>query len=181
MNTNQIELSVKFRSNSTETHSFVCPLSKPPRTSRNLKSVLECLLPPLDGTHTGVWQQSKNVPFEQSRNVPLTAPDFGDARRTATDDASGPRPVGDVAKSREESNHATSGGGGIGCERAASEAALAGFEEARGQGCGAWAARTAIEAADQRERGAAGSEDLVGGGVRRIRTDAGSGISAQQA
>src|ERR1017187_9145874 len=28
-------------------------------------------------------RQSDNVPFEQSRNVPLTAPSFGDARRTA--------------------------------------------------------------------------------------------------
>jgi hypothetical protein len=33
-------------------------------------------------------RQSDNVPFEQSRNVLLTAPSFGDARRTATDDAS---------------------------------------------------------------------------------------------
>jgi sugar lactone lactonase YvrE len=35
-----------------------------------------------------VTRQSDNVPFEQSRNVLLTAPSFGDARRTATDDAS---------------------------------------------------------------------------------------------
>src|ERR1035437_2148570 len=33
-------------------------------------------------------RQSDNVPFEQSRNVLLTAPSFGDGRRTAADDAS---------------------------------------------------------------------------------------------
>jgi hypothetical protein len=33
-----------------------------------------------------LWQQSDNVPFEQSRNVPLTAPSFGDAGRTTTHD-----------------------------------------------------------------------------------------------
>ena len=35
-----------------------------------------------------VWPQSDNVTFEQSRNVPLTTPSLGDARRTATDEAS---------------------------------------------------------------------------------------------
>ena len=35
-----------------------------------------------------MWQQSDNVAFEQSRNVVLTAPSFGDAGRTTTDDAS---------------------------------------------------------------------------------------------
>src|SRR5438132_1006722 len=35
-----------------------------------------------------LWQQSDNVPFEQSRNVLLTAPSLGDAGRTTTDDAS---------------------------------------------------------------------------------------------
>jgi hypothetical protein len=34
-----------------------------------------------------LWQQSENVVFEQSRNVVLTAPSFGDAGRTTTDDA----------------------------------------------------------------------------------------------
>ncbi len=34
-----------------------------------------------------LWQQNDNVPFEQSRNVLLTAPNFGDARRTTTDDS----------------------------------------------------------------------------------------------
>src|SRR5450759_3492057 len=41
-----------------------------------------------DRPDNGVTRQSDNVPFEQSRNVLLTAPSFGDARRTATDDAS---------------------------------------------------------------------------------------------
>ena len=35
-----------------------------------------------------LWQQSDNVAFEQSRNVVLTAPSFGDAGRTATDEPS---------------------------------------------------------------------------------------------
>ena len=35
-----------------------------------------------------LWQQSDNVAFEQSRNVVLTAPNFGDAGRTTTHDAS---------------------------------------------------------------------------------------------
>jgi hypothetical protein len=33
-----------------------------------------------------LWQQSDNVLFEQSRNVLLTTPSWGDARRTTTDD-----------------------------------------------------------------------------------------------
>ena len=33
-----------------------------------------------------LWRQSDNVPFGQSRNVPLTTPGLGDAGRTATDD-----------------------------------------------------------------------------------------------
>jgi len=36
-----------------------------------------------------MWQQSDNVPFGQSRNVPLTASSFEDARRTVTDDTGG--------------------------------------------------------------------------------------------
>jgi hypothetical protein len=35
-----------------------------------------------------LWRQSDNVPFEQSRNALLTAPSFGDAGRTTTDDPS---------------------------------------------------------------------------------------------
>ncbi len=35
-----------------------------------------------------LWQQNENVVFEQSRNVVLTAPSFGDAGRTTTDDPS---------------------------------------------------------------------------------------------
>ena len=35
-----------------------------------------------------LWQQSDNVPFEQSRNVPLTVPGWWDGTRTTTDDAS---------------------------------------------------------------------------------------------
>src|ERR1039457_1704798 len=50
-------------------------------------------------------RQSDNVPFEQSRNVLLTAPSFGDARRTATDDARRSRPAGDVEESQGEADH----------------------------------------------------------------------------
>ena len=35
-----------------------------------------------------LWRQSDNVAFEQSRNVVLTTPSWGDAGRTTTDDAS---------------------------------------------------------------------------------------------
>jgi tagatose-1,6-bisphosphate aldolase len=35
-----------------------------------------------------LWQQNENVVFEQSRNVVLTAPSFGDAGRTTTHDPS---------------------------------------------------------------------------------------------
>jgi len=37
--------------------------------------------------HHHLWQQSDNVPFEQSRNVPLTVPGWWDGTRTTTDDA----------------------------------------------------------------------------------------------
>jgi hypothetical protein len=40
------------------------------------------------GVAIKVWRQSDNVPFEQSRNVPLTASAWKSARRTTTDDAS---------------------------------------------------------------------------------------------
>src|SRR5207249_8428504 len=43
-----------------------------------------------------MWQQSENVVFEQSRNVVLTAPSFGDAGRTTTDDSSRKRPAGGI-------------------------------------------------------------------------------------
>ena len=43
---------------------------------------------PLHPEADELWQQSDNVPFEQSRNVLLTTPGLGDARRTTTDDAS---------------------------------------------------------------------------------------------
>ena len=36
----------------------------------------------------GMWQQSDNVAFEQSRNVVLTSPSLGNAGRTTTDDPS---------------------------------------------------------------------------------------------
>ena len=36
--------------------------------------------------HEILWQQSDNVPFEQSRNVPLTTPRLGDGRGTAIDE-----------------------------------------------------------------------------------------------
>ena len=50
--------------------------------------------PPPDKRHqsdykvAGLWRQNDNVPFGQSRNVPLTAPRCGNAGRTTTDDPS---------------------------------------------------------------------------------------------
>src|SRR5439155_22727669 len=55
-------------------------------------------------------RQSDNVPFEQSRNVLLTAPSFGDAGRTTTDDPGRSRPAGDVEKSQGETDYAARGG-----------------------------------------------------------------------
>jgi hypothetical protein len=55
-----------------------CPQRKP----------LACRIQGIQGIQGILWQQSDNVPFEQSRNVLLTAPSFGDAGRTITDDPS---------------------------------------------------------------------------------------------
>ncbi len=52
----------------------------------------------------GLWRQSDNVPFEQSRNVLLTAPSCGDAGRTTTNDLSRKRPAGDTQESQEEAD-----------------------------------------------------------------------------
>src|SRR4051812_40307797 len=53
-----------------------------------------------------MWQQNDNVPFEQSRNVPLTPPRCGDAGRTnTTDDPSRPRPAGNAQEGQKETDH----------------------------------------------------------------------------
>ena len=54
---------------------------------------------------TTLWQQSDNVPFEQSRNVLLTAPSFGDAGRTTTHDTSRPGPASGAKESQEETDY----------------------------------------------------------------------------
>ena len=128
-----------------------------------------------------LWQQSDNVPFEQSRNVLLTAPSFGDAGRTTTDDPSRSRPAGDVEEGEEEADHAARGGRGAGDEHAAGEAAVACVEEARRQGRDPRAAREAVEPEDREKHRAGGGEDLVGAGVRRVRADVGGGVPEQEA
>src|SRR5580704_16330343 len=85
-------------------------------------------------TQTGrssLWQQNDNVPFEQSRNVPLTAPSFGDARRTTTDDPSRARPASDAEESQEETDYTARGSRGTGAEYSAGEAPAVCHEEAR--------------------------------------------------
>src|ERR1022692_3446636 len=128
-----------------------------------------------------LWQQSDNVPFEQSRNVPLTAPSFGDARRTTTDDASRSRPAGDAEESQEETDYAARGSRGTGVEHSAGEAPAECLEEARRPGGGPQAARSFVQPADRREDREAGGEDLVSSGVRRVWADLGCGISKEEA
>src|SRR5580658_9606283 len=128
-----------------------------------------------------MWQQSDNVPFEQSRNVLLTAPSFGDARRTTTHDAGRTRPAGDVEESQEEGDYAAGGCRGAGVEHSAGEAVALKVEEARRQGRGARPAREAVEPADGREHREGGGEDLVGAGVPRVRADLGGGVFGEEA
>src|ERR1035441_632567 len=128
-----------------------------------------------------MWQQSDNVPFEQSRNVLLTAPSFGDAGRTTTDDARRSRPAGDVEESQGEADHTGRGSRGVGSERAAGEATAVRVEEARGQGGDPRIARKALQPEDRREYRAPGGEDLIGAGVRGIRADVGVGVFGEAA
>jgi hypothetical protein len=48
-----------------------------------------------------LWQQTENVVFEQSRNVVLTAPNFGDAGRATRDDSSRSRPLVALKKAKK--------------------------------------------------------------------------------
>src|SRR5580700_8775774 len=75
-----------------------------------------------------LWQQSENVVFEQSRNVVLTAPSFGDAGRTTTDDPGRKRPAGNAEEDEKEVDYAECGGGRTGLEHTASAAAVGGDE-----------------------------------------------------
>jgi putative transposase len=61
------------------------PICGKERIANELQRKLGIRVSPLLGA---VWQQSDNVPFEQSRNVPLTPPRCGDAGRTTTNDPS---------------------------------------------------------------------------------------------
>ena len=56
-----------------------------------------------------VSPQNDNVLFAQSRNVLLTPPGWGGARRTATDDASRTGPPGGPEEGEEEADHAEGG------------------------------------------------------------------------
>lgn len=66
-----------------------------------------------------MWRQIDNVPFKQSRNVPLTPAGLGDGRRTATDESSRKRQPRNVAKSEEAVDHSEAGSRGSGAERPA--------------------------------------------------------------
>src|ERR1022692_170049 len=73
------------------------------------KKVIRC-----QGKVTGLSPQNDNVLFAQSRNVLLTAPSLGDARRTTTDDTSRTGPPGGPEEGEEEADHAEGGGGRAG-------------------------------------------------------------------
>jgi hypothetical protein len=80
------------------------------QTARDLHAALERISQIAEeASHKRLWRQSDNVTFGQSRNVTLTTPRLGDARRTATDDASRKRPAGNVAKNEEGPDHAAAG------------------------------------------------------------------------
>src|ERR1035438_9975941 len=125
-------------------------------------------------------RQSDNVPFEQSRNVPLTAPSFGDARRTTTDDTSRPRPAGDADESQEEVDYAARGSRGTGAEHSAGEAPTVCLEEAGRPGGGPRAARSSVQPEDRGQNRKAGGQDIVGAGVRRVRADLGGGVPGEE-
>jgi NAD(P)-dependent dehydrogenase (short-subunit alcohol dehydrogenase family) len=64
----------------TGSHFIQADVSTSEGTSKVIREILDHF--------GGLWQQSDNVPFEQSRNVLLTTPSLGDAGRTTTHDAS---------------------------------------------------------------------------------------------
>jgi len=96
-----------------------------------IKANCDTLAPP---RRTGLSRQSDNVPFEQSRNVPLTTPSLVDARRTLRDEAEGQGPVGGTAEGEEEADHTKGGGKGVGVECAPGEAIGPVVEEAWREG-----------------------------------------------
>src|SRR4029077_17671024 len=102
----------------------------------------------------------------------------GDAGRT-TNDTGRSRPVGGFEEGEEEADHAGRGCRGVGGEHSAGEASVEGVEEARGQGGDPRVAGQGVEPADRRRYRERGGEDLVGGGLRRVWTDAGCGVFVQ--
>src|ERR1039458_7943220 len=100
---------------------------------------------PLSRAGCEVSPQNDNVLFAQSRNVRLTAPSWGDARRTTTDDTSRTGPPGGPEEGEEEADHAEGGSRGTGDHGKTREASAAGTEAAWRPRGGARPARTSVQ------------------------------------
>src|ERR1700693_4454216 len=126
----------------------------------------------------GVWQQSSNVLFGPSRNVLLTTPSLGDAKRTTTDDTSRERPADYVKEGEEEVDQSDRGCQGVKGQPAAPGAA-GGATEGGGRQVGDPRVKGETFApADRRKHGEGGGEDLVGGCVPGVRADVSLRVSA---
>src|ERR1017187_6264282 len=124
--------------------------------------------------------QNDNVLFAQSRNVLLTAPSLGDARRTTTDDTSRTGPPGGPEEGEEEADHAEGGGGRAGNHGKARAASAAGTEAAWRPSGGARSAGTSLQPQDQCGYRTGGGGDPVTAGVPGIWADAGRGVLSQE-
>src|ERR1022692_4683769 len=125
------------------------------------------------GPSSCVSPQNDNVLFAQSRNVLLTAPSLGDARRTTTDDTSRTGPPGGPEEGEEEADHAEGGGGRAGNHGKARAVSAAGTEAAWRPSGGARSAGTSLQPQDQCGYRTGGGGDPVTAGVPEIWADAG--------
>ena len=112
-----------------------------------------------------MWRQSDNVPFEQSRNVPLTPAGVWDGRRTATDESSRKSSARNVAKSEEAVDHSEAGSRGSGAERPAMDDPRKAVARERTEGEGG--TRLATEAEPFRGTGAVGYQRARLAGMAR--------------
>src|SRR5690242_969840 len=128
-----------------------------------------------------LWQQSSNVLFGQSRNVLLTTPSWGDARRTTTDDTSRKRPADYAKEGEEAADEAASGGRRIEGQSPARTAPANATEARGGQVGDSRLEGETVAPADRGKHGERGGEDLVGGRVSRIRADVSVRVPARRA
>src|ERR1035441_8130290 len=104
----------------------------------------------------------------QSRNVRLTAPSWGDARRTTADDTSRTGPPGGPEKGEEEADHAEGGSRRTGNHGKTRAASAAGTEAAWRPGGGARPAGTSLQPQDHCGYRTGGGGDPVAAGVPGI-------------